>query len=302
MSRRTLFLLSPLVVATCLATDALGAQRAFVRSNGVDTGICTLTAPCRTLTYAMTQVDAAGEIVALDAAGYGAVTIDKSVTIATNSGFFAGISASTGNAITIATGGVHVVLRGLNVNGLGATTGIQMTSGSSLTVENCVVSNFSGNGIEVNTPADVRILDTTVRGNGADGIRVMGGAFATLNSVRMSNNAGSGLSVRDGGDVTTIATVTDSDASDNSSNGFGATTVSIGTARLSIRESTASGNFYGVYSGAAVSAQVSIGNSSVVGNTVGLANTSAMMETYGNNLIRYNTTATTGTIIPVGGQ
>jgi len=306
MSRRSLFLLSPLVVATCLATDALGAQRVFVRSNGADSGICTLNAPCRSFTFAMTQVDPGGEIIALDAAGYGTVIIDKSVTIATNPGFFAGISASTGTAITIATGGVDVVLRGLNVNGLGATTGISMTAGSSLTVENCVVSGFSANGIVVNAPADVRILDTTVRGNGveieADGIRIMGGAFATLNNVRMSNNTASGLAVLDGGDVTTIAIVTDSDSSGNSGNGFGATTISTGAARLSIRESSASGNFYGVYSGSAVNAQVSIGNSTVVGNTVGLFNLGAVLETYGNNLIRYNAATSSGTITPVIGQ
>src|SRR5687767_13433374 len=157
MNRKSIFALAPLAVACCLATDALAAQRAFVRSNGVDSGICTLTAPCRTFSYAMTQVDAAGEIVALDAAGYGAVTITKSVTITSNSGFFAGIAAASGSAISIIAPGLNVVLRGLALNGIGATTGIQMADAGKLTVENCVISGFTADGIAVTAPATVRI-------------------------------------------------------------------------------------------------------------------------------------------------
>jgi len=46
----------------------------------------------------MTQVDPGGEVIALDAAGYGAVTITKSVNIIANPGFYAGITASSAHS------------------------------------------------------------------------------------------------------------------------------------------------------------------------------------------------------------
>ena len=57
------------------------------------------------------MVDPGGEIVALDAAGYGAVNINKSVTIVANPGFYAGITASSGTAVTINTAAVNVTHR-----------------------------------------------------------------------------------------------------------------------------------------------------------------------------------------------
>jgi hypothetical protein len=74
------------------AQSAHGAQRAFVASFGSDANTasgCGLANPCRGFTAAMTVVDAGGEILALDAAGYGVVTIDKSVSLIANTGSYA---------------------------------------------------------------------------------------------------------------------------------------------------------------------------------------------------------------------
>jgi hypothetical protein len=72
--------------------------------------------------------------------------------------------------VTIATAGVNVILRGLNINRLGSTDGVVMTSGSSLVVENCVISNFSDTGMTIapgTVAVKVRIVDTLIRGNAA---------------------------------------------------------------------------------------------------------------------------------------
>src|SRR5258705_13947862 len=141
------------VVATIAALPAAAVQRTFVASSGNDANTatsCGFAAPCRGFTAALSVTDPNGEIVALDAAGYGAVTINKSVTITANPGFYAGISASSGNAVTIATPAVNMTLRGLNLNGIGANNGVLMTSGNRLSVENCVIANFTaGNAISV---------------------------------------------------------------------------------------------------------------------------------------------------------
>src|SRR5687767_12372267 len=219
MNRRSILALSPLVFACGLATDAMAAQRTFVASNGADTDPCTITSPCRSFAFALTQTDSGGEIVALNAAGYGSVPIDRSVTITSNSRFFPGIAAATGSAVSVIAPGLNIVLRGLALNGVGASTGILMSDAGTLTVENCIVSGFTGTGILVSSPATVRIVDTIVRGNGTegngDGIFISAGSVASLNNVKMSRNARAGLVVNDGGAGTSTVSVVGSDSSFN---------------------------------------------------------------------------------------
>jgi hypothetical protein len=70
-----------------LATSALGAsQRTFVASFGADVGTCALLAPCRSFNYAISQTNPGGEVVILDTAGYGGMTINKSIKIIGPSG------------------------------------------------------------------------------------------------------------------------------------------------------------------------------------------------------------------------
>ena len=57
------------------------AQRTFVASYGIDTHPCSRTQPCRSFGTALAQTNASGEIIVLDSAGYGTVTITKSVSI-----------------------------------------------------------------------------------------------------------------------------------------------------------------------------------------------------------------------------
>src|SRR5215472_15085253 len=81
------------VVLTGLGTGAMGqVQRTFVSVSGSDGNTCTRTAPCRTLAQAISQTNAGGEVVVLDSAGYGSVTISKSITVTAPAGVYAGIS------------------------------------------------------------------------------------------------------------------------------------------------------------------------------------------------------------------
>src|SRR6266481_9627937 len=69
--------------------------RSFVSGIGSDSNACTRTAPCRTFAFAITHTNAGGEIYALDPAGYGPVTITKSISI---------ISAVAGAGLTVPSG------------------------------------------------------------------------------------------------------------------------------------------------------------------------------------------------------
>src|SRR6185369_12465612 len=92
------------VAALALLTSGLGhaaAQRAFVSAGGIDNPNCSLAAPCRSFAVAIAAIISGGEVIVLDSAGYGPVTITKSASIITPSGIYAGVSVFTGSGITI---------------------------------------------------------------------------------------------------------------------------------------------------------------------------------------------------------
>jgi hypothetical protein len=88
----------------CLATVPARAlnDHTYVSGKGTDTGGCGHPASaCRTFAFAIAQTAAGGTIIAIDAANYGAVTINKSISIVADGGGPAGIFITTGTAITI---------------------------------------------------------------------------------------------------------------------------------------------------------------------------------------------------------
>src|SRR4029450_1625619 len=110
-----------ILVCGGLSTVAAGTtQRTFVAHDGVDNPACSLAAPCRGFTAALAATSANGDVIVLDSAGYGTVTIAKAVSIIAPAGIYAGISVSSGNGVTVNAGASDkVVLRGLTINGQG---------------------------------------------------------------------------------------------------------------------------------------------------------------------------------------
>jgi hypothetical protein len=292
----------------CLPAHA--GQRAFVSSTGSDTNPCTPAAPCRSFQVAHDAVDAGGEIVALDAAGYAPVTITKSVSILGNPGFVAGISVATLYGVTIATPGVNVVLRHLTLNGVGGYVGVHMTNGNALTIENCVISGFTSTGIYASAAADVRIVNTTVRRSDS-GMVINKNATVDIVGSRFMGNSTFGLAVFGTPSGATSVSVSDSVSSGNNSHGFvamgGGPTSSISVSV--IRSTAANNNFNGfmVYADQAGSiVRMTVGASVASGNNAGFSNTSAngataTFESMGNNIVRQNTTNAIGTISAVAG-
>jgi hypothetical protein len=249
------------------------ATRTWVSGVGDDANPCSRTAPCKTFAGAISKTAASGEINVLDPGGFGAVTITKSITISSE-GFEAGVLVSGTNGIVISAAATdNVVLRGLDIEGLGTgLDGIKVLGNlGALHVENCTVNNFkgsNGSGIEVAPTAGttkVFIKDTIVRNSGAGtggGIFINPGASATvkasLDNVRMENNI-FGLKVQGS---TSSATVTHSVASGNSAAGYSAATSG---SVLNVEASVASNNGTGVV--CAVGTTVRIGNTMIAGNT-----------------------------------
>lgn len=156
---RTIVVALAAVVLGISAAHAAAApvlsNRTFVSGHGSDSNSsanCSLIAPRRSFAAAVLVTNPGGEIVVLDPAGYGKVTITQAVSIINDSVGDARITDSTPNtnAITIAAGPTDVVnLRGLTVTGVpgGGANGITFTSGGALNIQNCVIRGFANTGI-----------------------------------------------------------------------------------------------------------------------------------------------------------
>jgi hypothetical protein len=148
--------LSILVCTFAVVTQAQ-ATRTWVSGVGDDLNPCSRTAPCKTFAGAISKTTANGEINCLDPAGYGAVTITKSLTIDcedTQGSILAsgvnGVIVSMAAADTFKT----VRLRGLSINGAGSTLGLSAVSVTNTNnvavkvfVEELIIQNFSSTGI-----------------------------------------------------------------------------------------------------------------------------------------------------------
>jgi len=297
-----------LFLGVVAALPASGAQRAFVASYGSDANQasgCLLANPCRGFQAAHNVVDDGGEIIALDTAGYAAVAITKSVSIIGSLGSYAGISVPSGVGVTIATPGVKVVLRGLNINGVGGASGIAMTDGDRLRVENCIVSGFNSHGIVVDAPARVSVVDSNLRDNAGRGIWVRR-ANAEIVRSQALGNGGTGFYVsNDVLDGSTFVSIEDSVTSGNSYGVFvqGVT----GTARVMatrvVSTANVNGGFVTATSDATATAIMTVGYSTAAGNNVGMNNFggagTTTLESLGNNLVRQNASNPTGGTITV---
>jgi hypothetical protein len=186
-----------LAVADASAT----APRTFVASTGNDANPCSLVLPCRTFAAAVAQTASAGEVIPLDSAGYGPVTITQSVSIIAPGGVYAGVTATAGNGITVDGAGINVTLRGLTVKGLGAgASGVYFESGAGLYVDNCDISGFADRGIKIVASGGVvHVTDTSVRANYM-GVLIAGGdvasaIYATISRSRVEDNTIDGIGV-----------------------------------------------------------------------------------------------------------
>src|ERR1044072_7791113 len=176
------------------------ATRTWVSGVGDDANPCSRTAPCKTFAGAISKTAAGGEINVLHPGGLGGVTINKSLTLSSE-GCEAGVLVSGTNAIIVNAGANDiVVLRGLDIEGLGTgLNGIRFIAGKTLHVENCTINRFTQNGIDFNpgAAANLNVRNTIIRNNNgaaSAGIRVrpsVNGVLASahLDGVHLERNA-----------------------------------------------------------------------------------------------------------------
>jgi hypothetical protein len=282
-------------------------QRTFVSGLGSDGNPCTRIAPCRTFAQAVSQTSDGGEVIVLDSAGYGPVTIFQiSISLTAPAGVYAG---SPGVVIQGMPSKL-VILRGLTVtrgSGGPGDIGISFAGpGGTLHVENCVVTGFGqdidGAGLRFGT-GNLVVRDSAMKEN-ANGILMVGSASASaiISHVNLESNLINGLYVSGGfGSSATVATIRDSTATLNGDTGFRADSQGPQPVELNIENCTASNNtLNGVltHSASGGVSTIRISNSIVTDNGTGLRVTQsiAVLLSRGNNTVEGNKTNTSGPI------
>jgi hypothetical protein len=296
-----------LALASTLSTAPAQAQatRTFVSPTGNDAAACSLAAPCRTFGAAYALTNDGGEIAVLGTAGYGTLTINKSISIVNGGGFEAGIAVPSGGTGITINAGSSVSLRGLSIDGAGVgQTGIQVNAVGSLTVENCVIRHMTLNGILFTPSGTLTVSNSLVADNSQGGIlfNPQGSGTAVFNHVEVTNNGAHGIQVNGtfAGSNKVNATASESIASGNGNSGF----LSTGSALTSLLlfHSVAANNGTGVT--ASFGATFRLANSAVTGNAAGWfihAGDGSVGASYGDNYIDGNG-ANTGSLTPISKQ
>jgi hypothetical protein len=275
------------------------ATRTWISGVGDDANPCSRTAPCKTWAGAISKTAAGGEIDALDPGGFGAVTINKSITLDGGGGQVASVLVSGTLGIAIAAAANDVVTirnvrfqgllgNGSNPSGAG-TNAIQINSAGSVLIENCVIENFAQNGINdtrTSGGTQLTVKNTILSNNAQVGIRSAATAtnFGTLENVQVTGG-GFGIAAA----ANNYLVFRNSTASVNSGGGIAANPGSI----IFVDNSLINSNGTGVLA----QGTVLLTNSDIIFNTTAI---SGATTSYGNNRIYGN--ASLGTTPSVASQ
>ena len=270
------------------------ATRTWVSGVGDDANPCSRTAPCKTFAGAISKTATNGEINCLDPAGYGAVTITKSITIDCED-TQGSILASLVNGVIINSSTADVRLRGISINGAGnGINCVRVLSASRLTLDEIVCSGFSQHGVSIETAAgafSLVVLNSSFRNNTGNGINTFltGPATASV-AVDSSLFAFNGIGINFGSAAK--GSVQDSTLTNNTTGAR----ADGATSNLTMVSNQVSHNGTGIL--AANAANIRIGNNVVTGNTTGLSG--ANILSFGGNNVDGNTAngAVTGATAP----
>jgi hypothetical protein len=270
------------------------ATRTWVSGVGDDANPCSRTAPCKTFAGAISKTATTGEINCLDSAGFGGVTITKSITIDCHSEH-GGILSLNVTGVIINGASAVVTLRGLVINGAGGTTGsgVRILNAAAVNVDDCIIENFGGTGtqgrgVSIETAvANERVSVTNSQFYNNNNVSIHstptgGNVFLVVEDTTVGRSAGNGIQ------LTSQTTGTVNRTSISGTNAAVATELS--TVALMVSNSDLSNNAIGVFNGNAGGAPTTRLFATVItGNTSqGLLNNAGSIISSGNNVIRGN--------------
>jgi hypothetical protein len=222
------------------------ATRTWVSGVGDDVNPCSRTAPCKTFAGAISKTATNGEINCLDPAGFGAITITKSITIDCED-TQGSILASLVNGVVInitnaADTKKAVKLRGISINGVAnGINGVRILAANTVHLDEVVIDGFTQHGVSIETTSGtpkIFIQDSHIRsvnGNGVNAFITGGSVKLTIGGSQIGATA-SGVSLANN----TAATISDSMVAGNT------TGVVVSNASVSVLNSTVSNNTTGI--------------------------------------------------------
>ena len=256
------------------------ATRTWVSGVGDDVNPCSRTAPCKTFAGAISKTAAGGEINCLDPGGFGTVTITKSMTLNCHE-ILGSIIAGAAPGITInALTTDRVVIRNLMLQGANSgTIGINILSAAVVSIEDCIVTQFTQRGIsDARTAGNTKLFvrNTIISNNASTGIALtaIGPNKADIDNITSINNL-FGVAVGNGN----TAMVKRSVMSGNTNSGVEADP----GGALNVDNSSISSNVTGVMGGGTIR----LSNSDIAFNGTGI---SGATTSFGNNRISGNGT------------
>jgi hypothetical protein len=279
------------LLACCIAVPAAAVSRTWVSGTGDDTFPCSRTAPCKTFAGALSKTDDGGEISVLDPGAYGAVTINKSVTINGDGTLASILAASTNGIIVNAQASAKVVIRNISINGVGSgLNGVRYVAAGQLTLDHVSIggiqSGVSSRCIDVAVSANAKLVvrSSTIT-NCEEGIRLAssGGTLqATLDDVVIQNCDTHAVEVATG---STTVNITHSDLSHNFNAGV---RVAINGGVANVEDTLLGFNNAGV-NAAVAGALIRVSNSTIVNNVTGITFAAgATVASAGNNRVDGN--------------
>jgi hypothetical protein len=308
---RNVILLCTVIVATGVYSGSASASvgsalQTFVSATGNDGNNCTQIAPCATFARAYSLTAPGGSILCLNSGQYATVPlfITMDVTIDCGAGNVGRMDLDTSSGtsmISISSGSaVNVTLRHLSISGNNRTgttlsdtfDGIAVAiPAGSLTIEDSVIKDFSGNGINF-TPSgsgrsSLTLSSTKVENNHAGvGVNPASGQITSVGfyHVGLGGNVGDGLDL--GGAGITAGDMRSSVVANNGNNGI--VGASAGGVFFTIEGSTISANLaIGIEAGSPA-ANLAVAHSTIGGNGTGIKAASGSLFSFGDNHISAN--------------
>lgn len=295
MKRMIQFCLAMITFACALSSAQAQTTATFISATGTDAGTCTLTQPCRNLTFALTQTATNGIITMLDSGTYAAATITKGITIQAAPGVAAVIEATSGNALTIGVGTTNfVTLRNLQIEGGGTgNMGIQSSSAGGVQIENCTIRNFANVGIQLTGNAGKHSVTNSVVQHCNVGIVIAittGSATtsqALLDGCRIEKSGSIGISVVANGTNNKVRTViANTTTTSNVNHGLSISGNATSTTDAILENCLVANNGTGLSS--SNNGTIRVSNSIITGNNLGISGMVILTRT--NNSIDHNTT------------
>ncbi len=276
-----------IILAAASLTAQAQATRTWVSGVGDDVNPCSRTAPCKTFAGAISKTATNGEINCLDPAGYGAVTVSKSITIDCEDTQGSILSAGTNGVIVNITAVTDTkkafMLRGISINGAGTgINGIRVLSASQVTLDEVVIQGVTQHGVSLETTTGttkVNIGNSLIRNNASNGINsfIIGGSVTlAIADSKIYANSNTGINLSNG----TKASVSNTTISGNG------TGVGTFNAEMALSGCDVSHNTVGVT--ASTGSVVRLSGNTITNNGTGLNITGGVITSFTNNMRQGN--------------